>query len=150
MPQSLSQVYIHIVFSTKNRKDLIDQSIESKLFEYLGGTCNNLDCQVLQVGGHKNHVHILCKLSRKITQMKLVEEIKKGSSAWMKTLDAKYNNFYWQRGYGVFSVDADRVPVLIEYIKNQEKHHAKVSFKDEYRAFLEAFNIEYDEQYVWD
>ena len=150
MPQSLSQVYIHITFSTKNRVPVIDDAIKPRLFEYLGGICNRLECQVLQVGGHDDHIHILCMLSKKITQIKLMEEVKKSSSKWIKTIDEKYRNFYWQNGYGIFSVNPSETNVVINYIRNQKEHHKKHSFQDEFRAFLKKYKVEYDERYVWD
>ena len=150
MPQSLSQVYIHITFSTKNRVPIIDDQMKPRLFEYLGGICNRLECQVLQVGGHNDHIHILCMLSKKITQIKLMEEVKKSSSKWIKTIDEKYRNFYWQNGYGIFSVNPSETDVVVNYIRNQKEHHKKHSFQDEFRAFLKKHRVEYDERYVWD
>ena len=150
MSQSLSKVYVHIVFSTKNHQNLIDDKIESSLYEYLGGICKDLECYPIQVGGYKNHVHILCLLSRKIAQMKLLEELKKGSSKWIKTKGENYKNFYWQDGYGIFSVNPSEVDVAKNYIKNQKEHHKNISFKDELRAFFKKYNVEYDERYVWD
>ena len=99
MPQSLSEVYTHIIFSTKHRKNLIDDTIENDLYKTIGGICKDLEWFPVQVGGHKNHIHILCLLSRKITQMKLLQEIKQGSSKWIKTMDDRYANFYWSRKY---------------------------------------------------
>ena len=150
MPQSLSQVYVHIVFSTKHRQDLIDEEIEERLFEYIGGICRGLECNPVKVGGYKNHVHILCTLSRKVTQMKLLEEVKKQSSKWIKEQGMNYAYFYWQDGYGIFSVNKTEVDVVIRYIENQRQHHEAKGFEDEYRAFLKKYNIEYDERYVWD
>lgn len=150
MSQSLSQVYVHITFSTKNRAPFIHDEIKPRLFEYLGGICNKLECQVLQVGGHDDHIHILCSLSKKITQIKLLEEIKKSSSKWMKTVGEKYRNFYWQNGYGIFSVNPSETNIVINYIRNQKEHHQKTSFQDEFRAFLKKYSVEYDERYVWD
>lgn len=150
MPQSLSKVYVHITFSTKNRQNLIDDSIENSLYEYLGGICKGLECNPVQIGGHKNHVHILCLLSRKVTQMKLLEEIKKQSSKWIKTKGQAYSNFYWQNGYGIFSVNPKNIAKVTDYIQSQHKHHQQKSFKDEFRAFLNKYKVEYDERYVWD
>ena len=150
MPQSLSKVYVHITFSTKNRLNHIDDGIKDKLFEYLGGICKKLECEPIQVGGHKDHVHILCILSRKIAQMKLLEEVKKGSSKWIKTQATKFKDFYWQDGYGIFSVNPTEINIVKEYIKQQEKHHKKKSFQEEYRAFLKKYNVVYNEKYVWD
>ena len=150
MAQSLSQVYVHLTFSTKNRELYINDDIKPRLFEYLGGVCNKLECQVLQVGGHDDHIHILCLLSKKITQIKLLEEVKKSSSKWIKTIDRKYQKFYWQNGYGIFSVNPSETDVVINYIKNQREHHRKYTFQDEFRAFLKKYQVEYDERYVWD
>ncbi|RLD68761.1 MAG: IS200/IS605 family transposase [Bacteroidetes bacterium] len=150
MPQSLSKVYVHITFSTKNRQNLIDDDIKNKLFEYLGGICKKLECNPVKVGGYQNHIHILCILSKKITQIKLLEEVKKSSSKWIKTQSTKYSNFYWQDGYGIFSVNPYEIDIVEKYIENQEEHHKTRTFQDEYRAFLKKYEVEYDERYVWD
>jgi len=150
MAQSLSKVYVHITFSTKNRQNLIDEEIETFLFEYLGGICKGLGCNPVQVGGYINHVHILCMLSKRITQIKLLEELKKNSSKWIKTKDVKYSNFYWQDGYGIFSVNPSEIDIVIKYILNQKEHHKKISFKNELRAFLKKYKVEFNEEYLWD
>lgn len=129
---------------------MIDDQVEEKLFAYLGGICKGLECNPVQIGGYRNHIHILCLLSKKITQMKLLEEIKKQSSKWIKTIGEKYSAFYWQDGYGIFSVNPAEVDIVIAYIKNQKTHHEKKTFKDEFRVLLNEHNIEYDERYVWD
>ena len=123
---------------------------ESELHHYLGGICKNLECQPIKVGGYTDHIHILCMLSKKISLMKLVEEIKSHSSKWYKTKNESLLNFYWQDGYGAFSVNPSEVNVVIDYIENQHKHHDQKSFQDEYRAFLKKYQVEYDERYVWD
>jgi len=102
MAQSLSKVYVHIVFSTKNRENTIDNKIKNSLFEYIGGICKGLEWNLLIVGGYQNHIPILCMLSRKIAQMKLLEEVKKSSSKWIKTKVKNYSNFYWQDGMVFF------------------------------------------------
>jgi REP element-mobilizing transposase RayT len=150
MPQSLSRVYVHITFSTKHRRKFIDKEISEELFKYLGGVCKALECNPLKVGGYRDHVHILCTLSRKITQADLLEEIKKRSSKWMKTKGDKYHDFYWQNGYGIFSVDPEEFDGLITYIQNQENHHRKKTFKEEYLTFLQKCKIDFDDRYVWD
>lgn len=148
MSQSLSKVYVHITFSTKNRQSLIDNNIKTSLFEYLGGICKGLECNPLKVGGHFDHVHLICLLSRKIAQMKLLEELKKQSSKWIKTKGQVYSDFYWQDGYGIFSVNPSETDAVVKYIINQEVHHKKVTFQNEFRAFLKKYKIEYDERYV--
>ena len=150
MPQSLVKNYIHITFSTKSRHPFIDRGIKEELFSYLGGICKTLECNPVIVGGDKDHVHILCLLSRKIALMKLIEELKSHSSKWIKTKGQQYQKFYWQNGYGGFSVHPEQTDVVKNYILTQEEHHGKRTFKDEYRAFLKEYNINYDEQYLWD
>lgn len=150
MGQSLVKNYIHLIFSTKNREPFIQQSVENPLHRYLGGICNELDCPVIKVGGYTDHVHILCLLSKKIALVKLLEEVKSHSSKWIKTQDARLANFYWQNGYGAFSVNPSEVETVIKYISNQHAHHAKKTFQEEYRAFLKKYRVEYDEKYVWD
>jgi REP element-mobilizing transposase RayT len=149
MAQSLSKVYVHITFSTKDRQHLIDENIKESLFQYLGGVCKGLECNPVQVGGYSDHVHILCLLSRKVAQMDLLEELKKQSSRWIKTQGSSYSNFYWQDGYGIFSVNPTQVNVVVEYIRTQDTHHKIVSFQDELRAFLIKYKVDYDERYIW-
>jgi putative transposase len=150
MPQSLVKNYMHIIFSTKNRERLINESVENELYHYLGGTCKKLDCQPLKIGGYDDHIHILCMLSKKITLMKLLEEVKSHSSKWIKTIDKRLENFYWQDGYGAFSVNPAETELVIKYISNQRVHHPGTSFQDEFRAFLKKYRVDYSEKYVWD
>ena len=150
MGQSLVKNYIHIVFSTKYRQHLITDDIESELHAYLGGICKKLECHPLKVGGYTDHIHILCMLSRKITLMKLLEEIKSHSSKWVKTKGDNFKDFYWQNGYGAFSVKPSEVDVVIRYIANQKEHHSKKTFQNEYKAYLKKYDVEFDERYVWD
>lgn len=150
MGQSLVKNYIHIVFSTKYRQPLIHAPHEDQLHSYLGGICKKLECQPLKVGGYTDHVHILCMLSKKIALMKLVEEVKSHSSKWFKTLDESLQGFYWQDGYGAFSVNPAEVDRVIAYIANQHEHHKRKNFQDEYLAIMKKYQMEYDERYVWD
>ncbi|KEO71701.1 IS200/IS605 family transposase [Anditalea andensis] len=150
MGQSLVQNYIHIIFSTKNRQSFIHPPYEDELHSYLGGICKKMDCIPLKIGGYTDHVHILCKLSKKITLMNLMEELKSHSSKWIKTKDKSLERFYWQDGYGAFSVNPTQVDMVIKYIADQKEHHRKKSFQDEYRLFLKKYQVEYDERYVWD
>lgn len=150
MGQSLVKNYVHLVFSTKHRQPLIHPPVEAELHAYLGGICNKLECTVIKIGSYTDHVHILCMLSKKIALMKLLEEIKSHSSKWIKTKGKDYENFYWQDGYGAFSVKPSEIDAVIKYIANQHEHHNKKSFQNEYRAILKKFNVDYDERYVWD
>lgn len=150
MGQSLVKNYIHLVWSTKHRYPFIQPPVEAELYDYLGGTCKKLDCPVLKVGGYNDHVHILCMLSKKLPLMDLLEKVKSHSSKWIKSKGEGYENFYWQDGYGAFSVNPREVDTVIQYIANQHAHHSKQGFQDEYRAFLKQYQVEYDERYVWD
>jgi putative transposase len=150
MPQSLVKNYVHIVFSTKYRQPLITSMIENELHAYMGGICKNLECFPIKIGGYTDHVHVLCNLSKKIALMKLMEEMKAHSSKWAKTKGESFKDFYWQNGYGAFSVNPSEVDQVVAYIENQHEHHAKKTFQEEYRLFLHEYQVEYDERYVWD
>jgi REP element-mobilizing transposase RayT len=149
MSQSLSRVFVHITFSTKNRLPMIDDSIKTSLWEYIGGICKRLECNPIRVGGHHDHVHICCLLSKKISIMNLLEEIKKQSSKWIKTKGNQYVQFYWQDGYSIFSINPVELEVVVRYIDSQEEHHKKRTFKEELLAFLKRHGFEYDETYLW-
>jgi putative transposase len=148
MPQSLSRVLIHLVFSTKNREPLIAPDHRERTFAYLGGALNAIECPVVTVGGVADHVHLLFVLARTMSVSKAVEELKKESSKWAK--QNVHPNFFWQNGYGAFSVSPSNVPQVKAYIDNQEQHHATITFQDEFRELLRRHEIEWDEQYVWD
>lgn len=150
MGQSIVQIYVHIVFSTKHRQALIQPPVDQELHAYLGGICNRLGCQTIIVGGFTDHVHLLCKLPKKLAISKIIEELKSHSSKWIKTKGKSYQNFYWQEGYGAFSVNPYEVDKVVDYISNQHIHHAKKTFQDEYRAFLKKYDIDYNELFVWD
>lgn len=150
MGQSLVKNYVHIVFSTKYRQPLIVPSIEGDLHGYLVGICRNLECHPIRVGGYVDHIHVLCMLSKKIPLAKLVEELKGNSSKWIKTRGEMFKDFYWQNGYGAFSVRSAEVDIVKAYIERQHEHHGEKTFQDEYRAFLKEHKAEYDERYVWE
>jgi putative transposase len=153
MPQSLNKVILHMVFSTKDRLPLIDAEIRPRLHAFMSTVFREIDppqSQAYRVGGVADHVHIAGSLPRTVTISKLFEVIKKESSVWIKKQGAKYENFYWQSGYGSFSVAPSQLDQLIGYIDKQEEHHEKVSFQDEFRNLLNKYNIEFDERYVWD
>ncbi len=151
MPQSLAQVYLHIVFSTKSRKTFLqDEELRRECHAYLAGACKNLDSPSLKVGGTEDHVHMLCVLSREQTVSDLVRDLKRESSKWIKTKSPALGAFYWQQGYGAFSVSPSHVEALRGYIANQEEHHRSETFQDEFRRLMEKYGIEYDERYVWE
>src|SRR5689334_17948695 len=137
MSQSLAQLYVHIVFSTKERRAFLQQpALCDELHNYLGGICNQLDCPVLRVGGTQDHVHVLGRLGRTISVADLVKELKRESSQWLKSKDSLLHDFYWQQGYGAFSVSPGHVDALRDYIANQEEHHRQEMFQDEFRRIL--------------
>ena len=150
MPQSLVKIYVHTIFSTKNRQPLIDREISDQLYSYLAGICNGLECFPIKIAGYDDHVHILSLLSKKIAVMKFIEEVKTASSGWIKKQNERYRNFYWQRGYGAFSVSASEIDYVKKYIELQNEHHRTITFQEEYRKILRQHGIDFDERYVWD
>jgi len=150
MAQSLAKVIVHITFSTKDRRPLISPDIREELNAYISGILKKVDSPSIQVNCVADHAHILCRLSRTHALADVVEQVKKGSSAWIKTKGDAFRVFYWQPGYGAFSVSQSNVAAVRQYILGQEERHRKVSFKDEFRALLKRHEVEYDEQYVWD
>ncbi|MGA3171596.1 MAG: IS200/IS605 family transposase [Chthoniobacteraceae bacterium] len=150
MPQSLSSVIIHIIFSTKNREGWIDRDLRPRLHAYLATIGRDNGSDVYRAGGAMDHVHLLATLPRTVTQAGFLEEIKKHSSRWVKEINPKYGGFAWQRGYGAFSVGRDEINDLIQYIEGQEEHHRHITFQEEYRNLLKKHGLEFDERYVWD
>ena len=150
MPQSLSHVIIHLVFSTKNRAPLIGPEIESKLHAYLASVIRDTQSECYRIGGMPDHVHCAIRLARTVSQSELVELLKRSSSKWMKTQGSNYKSFSWQRGYGCFSISRTHLDKLITYISNQAEHHRHVSFQDEYRSLCKKNGVDFDENYVWD
>jgi len=151
MPQSLARVLVHIVFSTKNRKPFLkNKAVREELHAYLIGVMKNLECPSLEINSVEDHIHLLCVLSRKMALMKLVEEIKTSTSKWLKSKGMTYRDFYWQSGYGAFSVSESRCPDVKRYIQRQDEHHRRLTYQDEFRQLCAKHRIEIDERYVWD
>jgi REP element-mobilizing transposase RayT len=151
MPQSLARVVLHLVFSTKNRTSFLqDGELRAQLHAYLAGALQKVDCEPILINGVEDHVHLLCNLSRTLTIASLVEEAKKSSSMWMKQRGTRCRAFYWQAGYGAFSVSQSNVEQVRAYITAQEEHHRSLSFQDEFRALCRKHGISIDERYVWD
>ena len=151
MAQSLSRLWTHVVFSTKNRFPFLsDKAIRTDMHEFLATMLRTQDCETLIVNGVEDHVHALFALSRTHAIASVVKEIKRTSSGWIKEVSPKLAKFHWQGGYGAFSVSQSNLEEVIRYIENQEEHHKRVTFQDEFRALLKAYDIEYDERYVWD
>ena len=150
MAQTLTSLYVHIIFSTKYRKNIIQAEVEPGLFSYMGGIANNNKSKLLAAGGTANHVHLLASLSKNIALSEFVGDIKRGSSVWIKDQGIRYSKFHWQDGYGAFSVGYTQLNAVKRYIARQKEHHARVSFEDEFRYFLKKYGVEYDERFVWD
>ena len=150
MSQSLSSVLIHLVFSTKSREAFITPAIETELYPYMATVFHELNSPSLAIDGTTDHVHILFSLARVVTIAEIVEEVKTSTSKWIKTKGCEFRGFHWQRGYGAFSIGQSNVATLKRYIRSQKEHHRHVTFQDEYRKFLKAYGIEYDERFVWD
>lgn len=150
MAQSLSKVLLDLIFSTKNRRPWIIDPLQPRLHAYLAGACKNLNSHAYRVGGTENHVHIACTLPRTLSISNLLEEIKKASSAWMKTQDPSRAHFTWQAGYGAFSLGQSQLESLITYIDNQQEHHRKRTFKEEMIEILDRYGVEFDRRYLWD
>ena len=151
MPQSLSVVYLHLVFSTKHRQPFLqDRDLRAEIHAWLGAASRELDCPPVLVGGVEDHVHILARHGRTVSQADWVKEIKRTSSLWIKQREPKLIDFAWQAGYGVFSVSVSNVARVRAYIAGQEAHHQKAGFQDEFRALLRKHEEAWDERYVWD
>src|SRR5437667_8236897 len=150
MSQSLAKNLLHLVFSTKHREPYLSASRRPAIHAYLAGIFREWESPALRIGGVDDHVHILFQLHKTLALSKIVEEVKKGSSKWIKTQAQELSSFYWQNGYGAFSVSQSNVEAVIHYIDHQEDHHRRVTFQEEFREFLRRHEIEYDERYVWD
>jgi putative transposase len=150
MSQSLSKNLIHLIYSTKDRDPLLTAKVRSELFAYKSGILTEWESPALCIGGVANHVHLLFRLSKNHALAKVIEEVKKGSSKWLKTRGPAFQGFHWQAGYGAFSVSQSHVEQVSHYIERQEEHHLTRSFEDEFRAFLRRHVVDFDERYVWD
>lgn len=151
MPQSLSVIYVHLVFSTKDRRPFLQsQGLRQALHGHLGELSKRLDCPVLAVGGVEDHVHVLARFGRTITQAEWVKELKRVSNQWVKAQSRDLAEFAWQGGYADFSVSMSRLDPVKAYLARQEEHHRKVSFQDELRSLLRKHQMTWDERYVWD
>ena len=150
MPQSLSRVILHIIFSTKNREPWLDSEVQPRMQAYLATICRDVGADFVRVGGVADHVHIVTTLPRTLSQAQFIEQIKKASSKWIKALAAGYRGFFWQRGYGAFSVSPSQLEAVLEYVETQQEHHRTRTFQEEYRELLRKHEVDFDERYVWD
>lgn len=151
MAQSLARLWTHLIFSTKDRFPfLTDKILRREMHAYLAEMLRNHNCETLIVGGVEDHTHSLFALSRRHSIANVVKEVKRTSSGWIKEASHALSKFHWQGGYAAFSVSQSNLADVIRYIENQEEHHKRVTFQDEYRAFLNAYGVEFDERYIWD
>jgi putative transposase len=150
MPQSLAKIYIHLIFSTKNREPILADDVRAELHAYMGGTLKGLDCVPLEINSEPDHAHLLFLLSRKFALSDVIGGLKKSATDWLRTKGERYRQFFWQAGYGAFSVSQSGLDDVRTYIQTQRQHHTTKTFQDEFRAFLKKYEIEYDERYVWD
>jgi REP element-mobilizing transposase RayT len=150
VPQSLARIYIHLVFSTKNRERFLPDDIRDDLHAYMGGILRGLDCPAIEINTEPDHVHVLFVLARTATVSNVVQHLKTGSTDWLKKQRSAFRNFHWQGGYGAFSVSKSNVEEVRDYIRRQAEHHRGRTYQDEFRALLLRHEVEFDERYVWD
>jgi putative transposase len=151
MPQSLSAVFVHLIFSSKNRDPLLaPRALAMDMHSYLAGISSRLGCHPVLINGVEDHVHLLVRLSRTVTQADLVKELKRASTLWLREQSPDNAAFSWQAGYGIFSVSVSNLDQVKDYIARQEEHHRKVTFQEELRLFLQRHQLEWEEDYVWD
>lgn len=150
MANSYHQIYIHYIFSTKNRQPLIQSHFEKRLWKYIAGIGNHQGYPIISVGGMADHLHLLVSISPKISVSKTIQSIKGSSSKWINdNFYSQKRNFRWQSGYSAFSVSQSGLNATLSYIQNQKKHHKKMDFKVEYQGFLKKYEVKWDEKYIW-
>ena len=147
MPQSYGHIYLHIVFSTKSREAFLYPELHTEFSRYITPILKDCKATLIAEGGMSDHVHLLIDLGRESSVTKILREIKSKSSAWLRNKTGK--NFNWQNGYGVFSVSPGHLQNVVGYIQNQEAHHRKKSYQEEFEDILKAAGVEYDQKYLW-
>ena len=150
MSQSLSNVIVHIIFSTKDREPWLDRAVRPRMDGYLATVCRDLGAEFVHANGAADHVHVITTLPRTLSQAEMVEEVKKTSSKWIKAIHPRYRGFSWQRGYGVFSVSPSQLKAVLNYVNGQDEHHRTRTFQEEYGEVLRKHAVQFDERYVWD
>jgi len=150
MPQSLARLHIHLIFSTKHRRPLLDDDVREPLHAYMAAVLRNVGCPAELINSVEDHVHILFQLCRTMTVSQAVEEVKTASSRWIKTQGPRFGDFAWQAGYAALAVSQSNVETVRAYVAQQREHHGRGTFQEEYRAFLQKHQVEFDERYVWD
>jgi len=150
MSQALAKIYLHLIFSTKNRERSLPDDVRDDLHSYMGGILHGLGCSPIEINTEPDHAHVLFVMTRTETISNVVGQLKKSSNDWLRNRDPQFRHFYWQGGYGVFSVSQSAVEEVRQYIRDQREHHKQVSFQDEFRIFLKRYEMEFDERYVWE
>ena len=149
MAQTLTRILLHVVFSTKDRRNLIASTIEPELHAYLGGICRNQKSPAIEIGGTENHVHLLISLSKNIALSDLMMTLKKDSSKWIKTKGEMFGDFHWQDGYGAFSIGESQVGAVMDYIRGQKERHKTMTFEEELVALAKRYGVAFDARYLW-
>ncbi|HEY2909999.1 MAG TPA: IS200/IS605 family transposase [Gemmataceae bacterium] len=150
MPQSFGSFHVHLVFSTKGREPTIAPDLSQRLYDYIGGILRGNKCSLIAAGGMPDHIHLLISMSRETSLSEITRLVKCNSSRWANETFTPTNCFAWQAGYGAFAVSYSNIGDVKKYIANQQQHHQKRSFQDEFREFLKAHELEWDERYIWD
>ncbi len=150
MADTFSQIYIHLVFSVKGRQNVIHKTWREELFKYVSGIINGRDQKLFAIGGMPDHIHILISLRPNCMVSELVNSVKTNSSKWINSRGFVKGKFCWQEGYGAFSYGQSQLDLVIKYINNQEQHHLRKSFKEEYFELLQRFNVKFEEKYLFD
>jgi REP element-mobilizing transposase RayT len=150
MAQSLSKIYVHLIFSTKDRERTVPDEVRPELHAYMAGTLKGLGCTPIEINTEPDHSHVLFLLARTATLSDIVGQLKKSSNDWLRKQGPRFANFFWQAGFGAFSVSQSQVEDVRAYIRNQREHHRVKSFQEELRAFFKAYEVDFDERYVWD
>jgi REP element-mobilizing transposase RayT len=148
VPQSLAQVLVHLIFSTKNREPFLSDDVRPELHPYMATILNGKESPAILINSVEDHAHVLFRLSKNHALCDVIESLKKDSSKWIKTKGRNYRNFHWQSGYGAFSVANPTWPRWSA--SKQKEHHRRSTFQEEFRAFLKRYQVPYDERYVWD
>ncbi len=149
MAHSYTSIYVHYVFSTKNRQKIIQPELEKRLWPYMGGIARENKMKALAIGGVEDHSHVFLSLPSTLSISKAIQLVKGGSSTWVSKTFPEFKDFQWQEGYGAFSISISHIDNTVNYIKNQKEHHKKATFQEEYLAILKKHGIKYDERYLW-
>lgn len=150
MPQSFACLHHHLIFSTKNRAPLITADLQPRLFDYVGGILRSEGCALAAAGGMPDHVHLLVSLDRKMSVSDTLRIVKANSSRWVHESCPALSGFAWQVGYGAFAVSYSHLDRVKAYLSQQAEHHREMTFQEEFIAYMQRHEIEYDERYLWD